>query len=462
MVLRTPTIAAAGRVARRVAWYLLAFVGLPLLVGGWSVATALQPPSPAPPHEGPPPPPPTHDPAKATAVIVAGATGAESVDVLVPYEVLAQSGGFNVYTVAPERRVLPLFPASPHLQGVDFLPHLSLDDYDEQIGVDPDVIVVPFVPSADADENATLMAWLRDRAQPGTSLLNICGGSWVAAEAGLLDGRASTTHQNVLPLVGRQYASVDWIDGQRWVEDGDVVSSAGITAAFDATLRVVEKHAGRVTADTVAERLGYPHLRFLDDPTFTVPTVGQTAERLSLAYRWERTDIGVALYDGVGEVELASVVDLYPRAPSTIIRTLSLSRDVVTTRHGLQLVARHELSTMPPLDRVLIPGAPPAAFSSRVGVSAAARGTPVELLHRDAGGLFPIDAVLHDVAREDNRATAALIARGIEYPFDRTDLAGRAWPYELLLRPLALGFVGLSAAVGLGQRRRGRRRGAAV
>ena len=94
------------------------------------------------------PPAPAHDPAKRTAVIVAGNAATEVSDLLGPYEALAASGRFNVYVVAPERRLAPLLPVPvPHCCAtVDLVPHYSFAEYDRAVGVAPDLIVVPYIP----------------------------------------------------------------------------------------------------------------------------------------------------------------------------------------------------------------------------------------------------------------------------------------------------------------------------
>jgi transcriptional regulator GlxA family with amidase domain len=444
-----------GRLVRGLA-YVAAATLLPALAAGWGIAghaTATASPQVAEPLPAPPP----HDPDKLTAIIVAGTTGAESIDVLVPYEMLAASGRFNVYTVAPERVPLPLFPGSPTLQGTDFLPHYSLAELDAQVPAEPDVVVVPFVPSAGSQDNAPLLAWLRQRTGPRTTLLTICGGSWVAAEAGLLDGRQATSHQNVLPLVQHTHPAVGWVDGRRWVQDGNAVSSAGITAGFDATLRVLEQRLGPAAAVDVATRTGYPHRRFLDDPSYAVPAAGTAVRALNLAYRWRRTQLGVALYDGVGEIDVASIVDLYPRTHASTIQPVAAREGVVTTRHGLHLLARHGLDSDPPLDRIVVPGDVPPGVTAALAGWAGPRGVAVDHPHREEPGRFPVDAVLLDIGRQETRAAAALVARGIEYPVEVTALAGGRWPDALLLRPLLLALLGLAAAE-LARRGRGGRR----
>jgi putative intracellular protease/amidase len=447
----------AGRVRRltKGLGYLLAALVLPVLGAGWGVvssATALDSPTVA----GPLPAPPPHHPDKRTAVVVAGATGAESIDVLVPYQVLAESGEFNVYTAAPERRPLPLFPGTPTLRGADFLPHFSLAEFDEQITTEPDVIVIPFVPAADSPDNAGLLAWLRERVTPDTTVLTICGGSWVAAEAGLLDGRRATNHQNVLPLVRDTHPTVAWSDGQRWIQDGNVISSAGITAGVDATLRALEQLVGRDAAADVADRIGYPHLRFLDDPSYEVPAADTTVRTVNAAYRWERTRLGVTLYDGVGEIELASIVDLYPRTFTNTIQTIATHDGVVETRHGLHLVARHRLEEPLDVGRVVVPGTPPAQTAAEIDRWAGTRGLRVDAVHEAAAEHFPVDAVLRDLAQRSSRADAALVARGIEYP-SVGELAGPGWPYGLLVRPVLLSVLGLAAAFGAARWRGARR-----
>lgn len=101
----------------RVVAYLMAFILPPVLVGVVGVKAALSDR-----YEGPPdavnvaagayPAPPSHDPGKPTAVVLLGNRGSEVTDVLAPYEVLSESGAFNVYAAAPERKAVTLSGAS--------------------------------------------------------------------------------------------------------------------------------------------------------------------------------------------------------------------------------------------------------------------------------------------------------------------------------------------------------------
>jgi AraC family transcriptional regulator, transcriptional activator FtrA len=379
-----------------------------------------------------------------TAVVVAGHAGTESTDLLAPYEVLMATGEFEVYTVARERRPVLLFPGT-----LDLLPHYSYADYDRLIGRAPDLLVIPYIVGS-AAEDPSLWQWIRDHAGENTTILTICGGSLVLAEAGLLAGRPATSHQSVLRLVRNSHPDVEWISGERWVDDGNIISSAGITSGIDATLHAVGRLLGREKALEVARILNYPHVRYLDDPRFEVPQREGLASYLSAGFRWRRTDIGVLLSNGVDEIELASLIDTYPRSFTAQVHTVAPSRRVVRSRHGLELVPRTDLATAPALDRVLLPGGSVGSDAAEVEAWAAARGLQVE---RMQGGGFAYDVALRDMARVESTRLAASAAHGLEYPMPELKDAG-GLPLGLLFRPVGLGLLGVLAVFGAGRARR--------
>ena len=158
----------------------------------------------------------------------------------------------------------------------------------------------------------------------------------------------------------------------RYVDDGRFISSAGVTSGVDSTLYTLQRFLGREAAEETARRIGYPHVRFLDDRAWAIPGDSETAAFANL-YRFDRTQIGLYLYPGVGEIELSSVTDTYPRGLATDVLTIGAERGIVRTRHGLDLVPRYALATVPALDRLLIPGRPDAATAAPAERWAAAR-----------------------------------------------------------------------------------------
>src|SRR5512132_1811707 len=162
--------------------------------------------------------PPAHDPAKATAAILIGPQGANAADTLGPYQILATTGAINLYTVAPERRPLPL------TGGLDLVPDLTFAELDRRLGPTgaADVVIVPDMPKIEP-----VVAWLQQQRQRheahGTVLLSVCYGAKVLAKAGLLDGRDATSSWLGSSWLARRYPAVTWHHGTRYVEDANGV-----------------------------------------------------------------------------------------------------------------------------------------------------------------------------------------------------------------------------------------------
>jgi transcriptional regulator GlxA family with amidase domain len=179
--------------------------------------------------------------------------GANAADVLAPYEVLAATGAFNLYTVAPQRQPVPL------TGGLDLVPDLSLGQLDQRLPEGPDVIVVPQVsqvPSGLPPSVAPVIAWLqRQRAQGDRLLVGVCVGAEVLAEAGLLDGRRATTHWGFAQELQKRHPLVQVQPDRIFINDGPVWTSAGMTAGIDMVLALVEQDLGAEIARAVAKKM---------------------------------------------------------------------------------------------------------------------------------------------------------------------------------------------------------------
>jgi AraC family transcriptional regulator, transcriptional activator FtrA len=448
----------------RVITYTLAIVLVPLLTGvvgmGTRMASDIRTDLNPPPFTGLLPPPPTHNPDKPTAVIVAANSGTESSDFLAPYAVLGASGAFNLYAVAPERRVTHLFPGGTLARGVDVVPHYAMAEYDRVIGSDPDLIVIPYLPNIQAPEYATILSWIRAHAGPQTILLSICAGATNLADTGLLAGHSATTHHNSFSVIAQQHPDVTLVRGVRYVEDRNIITSAGITAGVDATLFTLKRMLGRDAALDVAERLGYPHTRFLDDPTYDPPVGGLTtgvslATRFLSGYQLGTSHLGVALYPGISELALASVVDTYPQQGTLTIDTVAPSRTAVLSQHGLALIPRWSFADAPRLDRIILPGRYSGVDTSAVFErwGEARYQLSVERVHETGGYVY--DITFTDMARRAGRVVTDDAIYLLEYPLDT---AGEPlFPPSLVARVVGLGLVGLGLAVAIDRRRAARR-----
>jgi transcriptional regulator GlxA family with amidase domain len=87
-------------------------------------------------------------------------------------------------------------------------------------------------------------------------IASVCTGALVLAEAGILDGKKATTHWSALDIL-REYPKVQVVEGVRFVRDGNVATSAGISAGMDLALEIVREHYGEQVASDVARDMEY-------------------------------------------------------------------------------------------------------------------------------------------------------------------------------------------------------------
>jgi putative intracellular protease/amidase len=438
----------------RVVVYLLAFLVPPLLVSvvGFKAVESDRyeaPPDAAQVQAGEFPPPPGHDPDKPTAVVLLSNQGSEVTDVLAPYEVLSESGAFNVYAAAPERKAVTLSG------GLDVLPQLTLAELDRRLGgEDPDVIVVPEMADIGSPGHRPVAEWLREHAEGSGTVVSVCNGAQVLADAGLLDGRRATANWANMAEWEMRYPETEWVRGLRYVEDGNVLTAAGVTSGIGATLHVIGGYVGEEATTALAQKIGYPDQRVGHEPRIEADRLTVSDRALYVlwtAYGWGKPRIGVVLTEGTSEIELASVLDVYP-GPVLTANTTTLTpegpRSPVMTEHGLYFVARSDLDSAPEFDRVFVLGrTAPSVTDPRVRSWAREKGLKLEFIHAHAPAGFPFDATLSDLAEHENASVARFTARLLEYPIGHLDLARGAWPYAHLLRPLAVGLLGLSLAV---------------
>jgi putative intracellular protease/amidase len=373
--------------------------------------------------------------------VVLGASGSVITDALGPYEVFARSPRFLVYTVSASQ------PTAMLSGGLAVVPDYSFGEVDAGTAPAPDVIVVPAVAAPTGKKEAPLRQWIAAKADRGAHILGVCNGARLLAAAGLLDGRRATAHWSALRSLQRRHPKVSWERGQRYVQDDKVTTTAGVTSGVFGALRLVEQLAGAAEAQRVGRELAYPGW-VLDGPT------GIPAQRwgprdlaylLAVAFPWRRPTIGVGLLDGAGELDVAAPFELY--ASSFAAHTVPIgASDIITTRHGLRLVATPTDATAPDLDRLIVPGVHTTdEVDPQLLTWAADRDLQVELVGGRADAEFSFDAMLCDLAAHTDRTTAQVTAKSIEYPAHRLRLAGAAWPW----RPTALFALTLTAALGV-------------
>src|SRR4051794_13918438 len=133
-----------------------------------------------------------------------------------------------------------------------------------------DILVVPGGWGVRTEvNNARLLDWIGDQGRRVETLASVCRGAMLLGKAGLLDGRRATTHWKSLAWMRESFPDVTVVEDQHVVEDGNVLTSAGISAGIDMALRVVARCHGEEVARATAKHMEY---RYNGDNTRRVET----------------------------------------------------------------------------------------------------------------------------------------------------------------------------------------------
>ncbi|WP_051378627.1 GlxA family transcriptional regulator [Derxia gummosa] len=148
------------------------------------------------------------------------------------------------------------------------------------------LVIVPSWHGDDTPVPEALIAALRDAAARGARIVGLCLGALVLARAGLLDGRRATTHWLATEQLAREHPTVEVHGEVLYVDDGDIVTSAGTAAAIDCCLHLLREQCGAEVASQVARHMVVaPHraggqAQFIDAPLPRRPADTRLAEAL--------------------------------------------------------------------------------------------------------------------------------------------------------------------------------------
>lgn len=162
-----------------------------------------------------------------------------------------------------------------------------------------------------------LIAWLARLApgRPGLRLVTVCSGALLAAQAGLLAGRRATTHHHHLDDLARLEPHCTVLQDRVFVQDGEVFTSAGVTAGIDLALHLIAAHAGELVAARVAEQMAVALRRGPADPELS-PLL---AHRQHLNARLHRVQDALSLSPGE-DWPLERMAELAAATPRTLSR----------------------------------------------------------------------------------------------------------------------------------------------
>jgi putative intracellular protease/amidase len=106
-------------------------------------------------------------------------------------------------------------------------------------------------------QNPRMLDFLRDRSSTAELTMSVCSGSAILARARVLDGHRATSNKQFFNLATSQSDRVDWVEEARWVEDGAVATSSGVSAGTDLALAIIARLYGRARAEQIAALTEY-------------------------------------------------------------------------------------------------------------------------------------------------------------------------------------------------------------
>lgn len=186
----------------------------------------------------------------------------EVLDFAGPYEVFSvaariaarrpgqEHGPFSVVTIAQTAA-----PVSAR-HGLKVMPDHAFHDAPRC-----DVVIVPGGIVDEPLANPVTLDWLRRTAGQAALTASVCTGAFILARIGLLDGREATTHWEDIPEMRRMFPAVRVAEGVSFVDQGAIVTSAGISAGIDMSLHLVARFAGPDLARKTARQMQYEPAR---------------------------------------------------------------------------------------------------------------------------------------------------------------------------------------------------------
>jgi transcriptional regulator GlxA family with amidase domain len=171
--------------------------------------------------------------------------GVEVLDFAGPMEVFT-AANFNVFTVSKTTDII-------RSQGALWFKA----DYDIQHAPPADVTVIFGGETATSAADTALMTWMRNRIQSGKYTMSVCTGAFILAKTGMLDNKTATTFHSMNDILQRQYPNTKVLHNVRVVDNGTIITTAGVSAGIDGALHLVERLKGRQYAKSVADLIEY-------------------------------------------------------------------------------------------------------------------------------------------------------------------------------------------------------------
>ena len=177
--------------------------------------------------------------------------GVQIIDYTGPFEtfghVYREAGpAFNIYTVSEKTGAITTS------MGMSVNPKYSFENAPE-----PDVLLVPGGSVKGQVENANVVRWIQEKSNRAEIVISVCNGAYILAKAGLLDGLEATTTAGLIAGLRKVAPKTRVVEDKRFVDNGKIITTAGLSSGIDGSLHVIERLFGRGTAQMAALGMEY-------------------------------------------------------------------------------------------------------------------------------------------------------------------------------------------------------------
>ena len=154
---------------------------------------------------------------------------------------------FKAITIAEEERIITC------RGGLLVKPHYMIENAPPL-----DILLIPGGQGTRRERhNRRLLDWIGEQDRHTELTTSVCTGAFLLAERGLLDQHRATTHWNSIEWMRNNYSAITMLDDQRVVDEGHIITSAGVSAGIDMSLHIVARLHGMDTARWTARRMEY-------------------------------------------------------------------------------------------------------------------------------------------------------------------------------------------------------------
>lgn len=173
--------------------------------------------------------------------------GVELLDFAGPLEVFHHMEGAQVFTVAAQSGPMTIMQKM-----LTVVPDYTLSTVPQ-----PDILVVPGGRVEDVIQDSSVIRWIQTTTAGRKITMSVCTGAYLLGKAGLLDGKTVTTHWTATEMLQRMMPKATVMEHTRFVDEGSLVTTAGVSAGIDGALHIVSRLQGSEAARTIARIMEY-------------------------------------------------------------------------------------------------------------------------------------------------------------------------------------------------------------